>query len=346
MFAARPGYLVSPAFDGAFIFLAPVLAVLAGVLSVIATGNPRDTFGLTTAQDSLLIAGFIHAHLVIVFARSHLDPAVFRTFRARFLLAPPLLLLALLASGRVRAGALILASLWDIYHSAQQTFGLGRIYDRLAGNTAEAGRAADRWLNHLVYTAPALAGLALVPQIGPLTRSFEDLGGALFMDTLPYARAWRPWVAALLLGAGLPFVAWYVGHYVRLARRGYRVSWPKVTLLATTALCSIWMWGFNPYGRAWFVVNFFHALQYFAIVAWAEKGRLGALLGRPDDLPASLGLLAVAGGLYGLFAVTVARQPFATVLSVGGIAFCVSIVVSLLHFWFDGFVWSVRRGQV
>jgi hypothetical protein len=55
----------------------------------------------------------------------------------------------------------VLATFWDVYHSALQTFGFARIYDRKAGNDPMVGRRLDWHLNQLLYAgrrAPSTGG--------------------------------------------------------------------------------------------------------------------------------------------------------------------------------------------
>lgn len=346
---APPRFLVGPVYDAFFFYLSPLVAVGAALLAREAglRAWPVALLGRPQPLEDLLLTAFIHAHLFLVFFRSHGNRAVFATHRGRFTVVPFALFLGLMAAPATRAAGLILASFWDIYHSAQQTFGLGRIYDRLAGNDLEAGRRLDRLLNHLAYTAPALAGLTIVPQLADLQPSFDELGRALFADTAAYARAWRPWLSAALLAIGIPFVSFYVLGYARLVRAGYRVSWPKVLLLSSNTIVSVWAWATDPFGRAFLIVNFFHALQYFGLVAFTERERLAPLVPiGASALPRSLLVVCGFGFTYGLFAAVVAQQPFGSAWSVTGALYVLTLVVSLLHFWYDGFVWSVRRGQV
>ena len=139
----------------------------------------------------------------------------------------------------------------------------------------------------------------------------------------------------------MPIVLWYLLHYRRLALEGYSVSTQKIVLLASTALCSIYAWGFMAPGRAFFVINFFHALQYFAIVWWSEKKNVISLFGLtqlPFRAAAALLILIVPAFTYGVWAVVKPGQTVAVV--------AVTAVVSIMHFWYDGFVWSVRKQQV
>lgn len=49
--------------------------------------------------------------------------------------------------------------------------------------------------------------------------------------------------------------------------------------------------------------------------------------------------MVVAAGAYGLWAELVDSSTQRAALSV-------TLVVSLMHFWYDGFIWSVRRREV
>jgi hypothetical protein len=146
----------------------------------------------------------------------------------------------------------------------------------------------------------------------------------------------------VVIGVGGPFLVYYLFAYWRLAQRGYRVSPQKVALLVATGACSLYAWGFNPFGMAFFVMNFFHALQYFAIVWWAENGNIARLIGvsnRRWAKPAAFAVILGVGMGYGVLAEQ-SDSDASTWL------FSLFLVISLMHFWYDGFVWSVRRRDI
>jgi hypothetical protein len=88
-------------------------------------------------------------------------------------------------------------------------------------------------------------------------------------------------------------------------------------------------------------VNVFHAVQYFGIVAFSEKKNL-----RPSSSSSFvLVALAIVGLLYG-FSLGAMWPAWAPPGVVQNIVLAVVNVVALLHFWYDGFIWSVRRGDV
>ena len=126
--------------------------------------------------------------------------------------------------------------------------------------------------------------------------------------------------------------------YERARVAGYRLSAHKLALLLSTAIVSITAWVFSPPAMAFAIVNLFHVMQYFAIVWLKEGGRINALAPRAgrSTLPLLLAACAGFGFLYWLAAhggsMRLIIAPF--------------VAVSLLHFWYDAFVWSVRRRLV
>ena len=333
-------WISGPAYDSILFVFAPLLALgLGALIEPSGAGAWELRLGKFSGPAPVLFLGaFVSAHLVLVLARSHLNRSVFKRHPYRFTLAPLLLFVAILLSTKLLVAVAVLSIWWDVYHSSLQTFGLGRIYDQRRGNDPELGRRWDYALNLLLYVGPILAGAALVPHLRNSVEITTQV--TKLFDHVP-ARAQdgqAPLTWALSLGGAL-FLALYAGAYLRLARAGYRVSWQKVALLVSTGLCSIFAWGFNAFGEAFFIMNVFHALQYFGIVWWAEGKRLRDLL----RLPATPGGSAIAlstmvwiCALYGLLTRTLEHHALT----------CLALVISIMHFWYDGFVWSVRQKMV
>ena len=67
----------------------------------------------------------------------------------------------------------------------------------------------------------------------------------------------------------------------------------------------IYTWGFNSFGEAFFIMNFFHAWQYFGLVWWSERANLRRL-GRLEQVrwggAAALVMMLLAAGAYGVWA--------------------------------------------
>ena len=146
-----------------------------------------------------------------------------------------------------------------------------------------------------------------------------------------------------MLGTGVPFLLFYLLNSRRLVRLGYRVSKEKTLLLISTGLCSILTWGFNPFGQAFFIMNFFHGVQYFALVWYAEKRGIARTFGfsrfswQAARGPA-LFLFVSTAAAYGLWAELLGQSSH--------LAMSVLLTVSIMHFWYDGFIWSVRKQDI
>ncbi|MBL4849297.1 MAG: hypothetical protein JKY65_27540 [Planctomycetes bacterium] len=321
---------------------APLLALVLGAL-VEPSGLDKDLpsfLGYVGPASVLFMGAFVAAHLVLVLARSHLNASVFRRHPYRFTVVPIALFLAIALSKPLLVAVAVLSIWWDVYHSSLQTFGLGRIYDQRRGNDVEVGRRWDFALNLLLYTGPILGGASLLPHLQNSVKLTAVV--THFFDHVPARASEHEQLLAWIFGAlGVVFLAAYFGAYVRYARAGYRVSWQKVTLLVTTGLCSLFAWGFNAFGEAFLIMNFFHALQYFGIVWWAEGENLRQRLRLPSTRlgkAIALSTLVWVCALYGLLTKTVGESIH--------LVTCLALVISIMHFWYDGFVWSVRKNMV
>ncbi len=336
---------MGPGYDWLFFLSAPVLALCLGItISNTALTNHVYVFwGREVTWSSLLIGTLVHAHLVIVFFRSHGNPHIFRRYRLHFLLVPGLLYAAMMLSPWLLVAASVLTTLWDVYHSSLQTFGFARIYDRQCGNDPALGRRLDWWLNLLLYAGPILAGATMMDHVQDFGKfeKFEDVGSIFFASIPGVMERHQPVLSWVLLVLGSAFLVYYVVAYRALAKQGYQVSFLKVYLLLSTGFCSIYTWGFNSWGEAFLIMNFFHALQYFGLV-WASEHQRMIKLFRVQHLPHGEAIaaclfvgLAFAYG-YGVEALSI------DITWLWGL----TILVSIMHFWYDGFIWSVSQRQV
>lgn len=335
----RSRFLVSPAFDLVFFILSPLLALALGFALADSPLNRGDVYDGETWVE-LFISIFIMAHLFVTIFRSHCDREIFRLYPYRFTIVPIMLFLAMGVSPWVLVIGSVLATFWDVYHSGMQTFGIGRLYDKAAGNDAQVGRGLDIALNLFLYAGPIAAGATLMDHVNDFSE-FERVGSFFFTEIPAYTEFNSGILSWLVIGTGVPFLFYYVYAYWKLSKQGYTISYQKVAMLVFTGACSIYAWGFNSFGMAFFIMNFFHAWQYFAIVWWSEKKnivRISRQEGKPRATQMALMLLLVVGFGYGLVAG----------LYSGDSDWFISafLVVSLTHFWFDGFIWSARRHQL
>lgn len=332
-------YIVGPVYDWVFFLLPPLVSLLAGI-AISGTFLASDDYlfnGETDTLSGFAIGTIIHAHLVAVVFRSHGNPAIRRLYPIRFIVVPIALWLAIVLSPWLAAATTVVATFWDVWHSGAQTFGFGRIYERNHGTRPEVGRRLDFWLNQVLYAGPVLAGVTLADHMESFD-SFKDVGVAVFTSVPARVEGLHRTLAWGVLAVGAGFVAFYVLSYIRLARQGYRPSWLKIWLTASTALVSVYTWGFNSWGQAFLIMNLFHGVQYLALV-WAMEGkRIAARFGLARRPAVALALYLASVVAYG-----VAVQAISSDLTA---LWAITMVVSLMHFWYDAFVWSVRRAQV
>jgi len=338
----RSAYIVSPSYDWMLFLLPPVIALLLGyfVKDSWVANDIIEFAGYEQTLAGLLMGIFIHAHLFAVFFRSHGNPHVFGQFKSRFLIVPPILYFGMLTSNWVLISVSVLATFWDVYHSALQTFGFARIYDNKYGNNPALSRRLDWWLNQLLYAGPILAGATMMDHFNDFW-DFEELGAAFFTNIPAYMEGNQQYFAWAIISFGCFFLAFYLFFQLRLARQGYHISPLKVYLLVTTGFVSIFAWGFNSWGEAFLIMNFFHALQYFGIV-WAREKTNIARIFRVQHYVfgkyVALALFLSVTLMYGLWTEVIDLD--ITTL------WAVTLTVSIMHFWYDGFIWSVQKKQV
>jgi hypothetical protein len=319
-----------PTFDALLFWGAPLVAALSvWVWGGLALALPPPAGRASVNLLGALVGVLTFSHLIAVVPRAYGNHMVFSANRLRLTIVPALLVAALLLSPQLLLLAGILTVFWDVHHSAMQTFGLGRIYDMKAGNDPHALRRTDLALNWALYVGPIATGAALLPHF----YKFRDLVALASAPGLIEAHsdairllAVAGWSGAVLFG---------MAAYRRERSRGYAMPAHKKALIVSTGLTSILAWSFAPPFMAFAIVNIFHAVQYFAIV-WLKEGKsIGARLrlsGRAA-LAAFLGLCALFGLAY-------------AAADSAGAFLAPFIACSLLHFWYDSFVWSVRKKQV
>ncbi len=254
----RPtGWIISPAVDIALLVATPLAIVPA--ISLAARQFSLDAIVLAVASFASI------GHHLPGFVRAYGDRELFRRFRWRFLLAPPLVLGgALLFAWRDLHGLELILLFWATWHIIMQTYGLMRIYDLKRG----IGDAVSARLDFGVCLAVFTAGIVFSQ-----TRLFSilDIVGRVGFPLGPSALVTLlRWTAGCVI-AGI--VSAYALHAFAQARtKG--PSWAKLALLATTG----WLYWFCGsistnllIGVAMFEI--FHATQYYAIV-WSYNRRL------------------------------------------------------------------------
>jgi hypothetical protein len=344
-FAVKPkrhSYLMGPVYDSIFFLLTPLLALGAGFM-VSTAGLSTQEIGIEGSKTTIsefFVSIFVMAHVFIVLFRSHLNKKVFKRNPYRFTLVPVALTLAFIGSQWALVIGMVVATFWDVYHCSLQTFGLARLYDVRSGNDSHVGRRLDYWLNIVIYAGPIAAGLTLMDHVA-IFREFHDVG-AVFLSAIPMrVHSWQGTISSVVIASGSLFIVYYLYSYWKLYRNGYQVSIQKVVLLSTTGICCLYAWGFNSFGEGFLITNFMHSLQYFGVIWWSERGNMVNVLRLPNFFfSRALVLLLILATSFGYGYVGVMfRDHSRVVLSI-------ALMLGIMHYWYDGFIWSVRKEQI
>lgn len=358
----RQNWVLDPVQDLLLIILAPLLCLGLALAAMARYGAERGAALVITAHVVLTVA-----HHLPTFIRIYGDVELFRRFRWTFLLAPviPLVfvtgMLTLIAVRGYPVETIlylyIFLALWDPWHFLRQHFGFTRIYDRNNAAPVRLASNMDWWLSVALFVHVMVASASWIPSL--LDDLYRNTHIPLLFALSPAAVA----VAQAVTGTlAIAMTVAYAGYLLWCRHRGYFVSVAKIALLLTTfgvmyltytpndfILALAPAWGFKV-GFA--TLGIVHMTQYLAIV-WrydrrlAEQGRarrgwFSWLHGKRSRWAVALAALAyVAFCLaYGDVITTTheSRLLMSALLAVG-------FTSTLLHYYFDGFIWKVRHQQ-
>ena len=338
---SKTKYIVSPWYDGIFFIGSPIIACLFGLFFIeyFSRGYPEKVHIWGNEASLTAVLALTQAHLVVVFFRSHGNPAVFKRFPIRFIVVPIVLFLAIYFSNWVMAIAGFIVVWWDVYHTSQQNFGIARIYDARSGQPLPQARSFEKFVHLAFYACPILAGSYLMAHVGGFA-IFNDVQNVFLAKHLPAfieSNAIAIRYSAIFV-ASSTFIVLVIFEIYRY-RGGYKYPFPKFLILCTTLFTSVFAWGFNKFGDAFFIVNLYHSVQYFAIVWSTEQRQEGSIISilkkRYGQIIAFL-CFFIPPVLLGVWFEANSSH----------LAFALLFTCALLHFWYDGFIWSVRRKEV
>jgi len=364
---ARPehpvqNWVLDPVQDLLFIIAAPLLCLGLALLLMQHYGAERGAAMIITAHIVLTVA-----HHMPTFIRIYGDLDLFQRFKWHFVLAPiiPLIFSAVVlvyinAKGYPVEYFLylyIFLALWDPWHFLRQHFGFMRIYDR--HNKAPVALASNMdwaicaiWFSHImVASADWIPGL-----LEDLYRT-ANIPLLLFLPQgfIPALNTFTWWLAAITTLVYVLYLCWCV-------KRGYYISLAKMALLLCTfgvmyftytpnewILQLVPAWGFK---LGFATLGIVHMTQYLAIV-WrydrriAEQGRARAnwftwIHNRRTPLGIAVAAIAYVSFciLYGDAITT--RHESAWLMSC---LLAIGFTSTLMHYYFDGFIWRVRHQQ-
>ena len=288
----------------------------------------------------LLVAGFgALGHHLPGMMRAYGDRALFARFRTRFLLSPLVFAAAALGfAANGLNGVSLVVLLWGVWHGALQVYGFLRIYDARVGATGRLTARLDwflcvGWFAYGVLHSPG--------RLGELLELWYALGAPLLSPSLftgfrdAFDIALFALTAVFVFRAGRDLLAGQGQHPVKL--------------LAAAMSFGFWWWCsvHAPYavlGVALFEI--FHDVQYLSIV-WVFNRRRAR-----DGDAGSFTRVLFGGGRAMLFVYV------GLVLGYGLFRFVPEVVTSsavqrgvlalvaastMLHFYFDGFIWKIRE---
>lgn len=306
----------------------------------------------------LLILGLNFSHRHLTFPYVYLDGEVFRRFPWRFTVFPAVMVAMLALTpwawqhhrGWVQAVATF-AGFWNLWHVYMQKYGILRMYAAKSGVPPE--QRAPGWVDRLLI-------FGFLPLIftwgGPLHREtilrFYPSGKKTLVPMLDWLATHQLWLVPL---AGTVLVA-AVGLFVWAEWRASRLRNPARLLMAggTTALSAAFL-VFDPFKVA-LAFAFSHALEYVVFV-WAFQRRqyrempphrpiLARLLRFPwlyyVGLIGSLTAAYIIFRYWGRYLGDGERIRFGEHTAAQWI-FWWAIYQSMMHFYFDGFLWKMRK---
>jgi hypothetical protein len=326
-------WIIGPWVDPLLIILTPLISTPA-ILLLYSAGE-----GVSAETISVVVTAFFAlGHHLPGMMRAYGDRELFARFYWRFVLAPPLLFLAYfpLYNYHFELYRLIIL-VWATWHALMQLYGFVRIYDAKVGSVSAATAYWDWMVCLCGFIQPQLMRSELVS--ANLARWYSIGGPKISAGTLE-AIQWGGIAVSAIVVIGF-FANDLIQRY-----RGIKPSSLKIIMLATTI--GLWWFVMTRVENLLLSVALFdicHDIQYMAIV-WlfncrrvAVNPRLGHFLSyvfRRGMILLYMGLITAYGAL-GLIA------PLVLDGTVSRVFYAIMFTSTILHYYFDGFIWKVRE---
>ena len=295
--------------------------------------SPQDIY--------LFVAAFgAMGHHLPGMIRAYGDRALFERFKWRFILAPLFLLTVCVAFfWWDLKGILLVVFFWGVWHGLMQTYGFCRIYDAKTGTFDALTRRLD-FAMCVIWFATAVA---LSPyRLSDTLDTYYMCGGPFIAPSIIHHGQ------QLILLAAVVVSVLFILHFGRMWIIGHRPNPVKLALLVTSI--AFWWYCNNLVanilvGIALFEV--FHDVQYLSLV-WiynrnrVEKdsnigGFMRFVFRRSGSLIGLYVGLVFAYGSVSYFNAHVGLETVKRILT------GVVTASTLLHFYYDGFIWKVRE---
>ena len=331
--ASRPKLWILDSWRDLILYVGTPLLLVPVFALAQARWSPQDIY--------LFVAAFgAMGHHLPGMIRAYGDRALFERFKWRFIFAPLFLLAVCTAFfWWDLKGILLVVFFWGVWHGLMQTYGFCRIYDAKTGTFDTLTRRLD-FAMCVIWFATAVA-------LSPYRLS----------DTLDtYYMCGGPFIppSVVQLGQGLILLlavavsGLFVAHFCRLWIIGKRPNPVKVALLVTSI--AFWWYCNNLVanilvGIALFEV--FHDVQYLSLVWIYNRNRVE----KDSNIAGFMRFVfRRSGSLVGLYVGLVLAYGSVSYINahigmdtVKRILTGVVTASTLLHFYYDGFIWKVRE---
>ena len=331
--ASRPKLWILDSWRDLILYVGTPLLLVPVFALAQARWSPQDIY--------LFVAAFgAMGHHLPGMIRAYGDRALFERFKWRFIFAPLFLLAVCTAFfWWDLKGILLVVFFWGVWHGLMQTYGFCRIYDAKTGTFDTLTRRLD-FAMCVIWFATAVA-------LSPYRLS----------DTLDtYYMCGGPFIppSVVQLGQGLILLlavavsGLFVAHFCRLWIIGKRPNPVKVALLITSI--AFWWYCNNLVanilvGIALFEV--FHDVQYLSLVWIYNRNRVE----KDSNIAGFMRFVfRRSGSLVGLYVGLVLAYGSVSYINahigmdtVKRILTGVVTASTLLHFYYDGFIWKVRE---
>lgn len=231
------------------------------------------------------------------------------------------------------------AAVWNVVHTLQQRYGLSRIYSRKAGY---GSARLDRAVLYLGMVAAVLVAGSSATTLAALGRvMLDDRNSAAITDLT----AIRPFALWLVTPAVTAFAV-ALAMLLHQERRHLAEANPAKWLYQGSSLALIAAIAYDPLaGFVAYVAA--HAIEYTIVVDKTVGKRYAAA--RPD-MPV-LGRLVrdrrARAGSFVVFVAVILWFESGVRDAIPGHAYLIVVYsVGMLHFWYDSFIWKLRRPAV
>jgi Flp pilus assembly protein TadD len=331
--AVKPKLWILDSWRDLILYVGTPLLLLPAFALAQARWSPQDIY--------LFVAAFgAMGHHLPGMIRAYGDRALFERFKWRFILAPLFLLAVCTAFfWWDLKGILLVVFFWGVWHGLMQTYGFCRIYDAKAGTFDALTRRLD-FAMCVIWFATAVA---LSPyRLSDTLDTYYMCGGPFIAPSVVHHGQ------QLFLFAAITVSILFLLHFGRMWIIGKRPNPVKVALLVTSI--AFWWYCNNLVanilvGIALFEV--FHDVQYLSLVWIYNRNRV--------EKDSNIGgfmrfVFRRSGSLIGLYVGLVfaygSLSYFNAHLGIETVKRILTGVVTastLLHFYYDGFIWKVRE---